>query len=107
MSIPTSSTELAHPRDFREVGYCLGDVREVAKRIGAAVQLKRNDLGEYFALEVLLGGIPVQLVGLVPFAAEGFTIVADTKEAIRAIEVVQALIVDIGYPANRVQSMDT
>ena len=107
MSIPTDSTGLASQRDFREVGFCLVDVREVAKRIGATVQLKRNDLGEYFALELLLDGIPIQLIGLVPFAAESLTIVADPEEAIRAIEAVQALIADIGYPANKVQSTDT
>lgn len=107
MSIPTDSTGLAPQRDFREVGYCLGDVREVARRVGATTQINRNDLGEYFVLELLLDGMAVRLVGLVPFAAESFVIVADPKEAIRATEAVQALIADIGYPANRVQSTAT
>jgi hypothetical protein len=85
-------------RPYREVAFFRGDIRELLRLCGRpAPEIRRNDLGEYFVACLFIGDVPMQLVGLVPFAEQEFAVVADPAESQKARTGVINLLSKIGY----------
>jgi hypothetical protein len=88
-------------RPYTEVAFFRGDIRKFLRLCGRpAPEIRRNDLGEYFVACLFIGDIPLQLVGLVPFAELEFAVIADPAEAQKARAGVINLLSNVGYTAD-------
>ena len=96
INIPT--LDLIPKRDYREVYYLRGDVREIARMLGVTPFECSNDLGPYLLVPLIIDDIAVQLVGLVPFIEAQIAVVADRNERAPARIAAKALFEELGYP---------
>ena len=88
-------------RPYREVAFFSGDIRNFLQLCGRpAPEICRNDLGEYYVARLFIDDIPMQLVGLVPFAEQEFAVVADPAEGAKAKDGVVKLLSEVGYAVN-------
>lgn len=92
-------------RDYRQVAYFAADIREIAKRIGGvSLHAGRNDLGDYLALALEVDGVPIKLVGMVPFIAEEFSVFSDPSDSSKASSVVLEILEKLGIRAERIEN---